>query len=236
VRDGQQFVAGLALSVHPVPQLLGVVRVQCAEGLLRDVPALAEENVAVQIAIIGRGGPLVRTERRELARMVVLVRNLDVFLPDGTRYLRGHQGLDGRTAKQLQNSQKGACLLLPAVGICHDHALYFRNFAGRGPRSVHLFYHPDVLGVVGYAHPVERSIDGDVITQWMFNRLSLGIMKRVRRSGDLVTENPGIQRPTGVYVFVAEIRVAVRVFLLRKCRCGQRRQGQCHVQSRSPLK
>ena len=65
--NGQQRVARLALRVHPLPQRLGMVVIHRAERHRRNVGAVAEEDVAVQIAVVGQGSPIVRTERSELA-------------------------------------------------------------------------------------------------------------------------------------------------------------------------
>ena len=95
VRNRQQFMARLALAVHPLPQVLGMLGIQRAEGRLRHLLGVFEEDIAVQVAVVRGGGPLVGGEGRELAGLVEPVGNGHVFLPDGARHLRVNQFLDG---------------------------------------------------------------------------------------------------------------------------------------------
>ena len=74
MRNGQQLVACLALRVHPRPQVLGMLGIQRAIGHLWQMGAVPEEDVAMQVALVRHGCPLVRTECSELARMIVLPR------------------------------------------------------------------------------------------------------------------------------------------------------------------
>ena len=68
--------------------------VERAERHLRDVAAFTEEDVAVQIPVIVLRRVFIRTESCELAGMVVLVGDLNVFLPDRARHLWCHEGFD----------------------------------------------------------------------------------------------------------------------------------------------
>ena len=90
VRDRQHFNACLALGIHPVPEVLGMIRVDGRKGNFRHFAGVFEDDVAVQVAIVGRRAPLIRREGRELSRLVVLVRTGDDLLPDGTRDLGAH--------------------------------------------------------------------------------------------------------------------------------------------------
>src|SRR5262249_22587490 len=52
VRDSQQLIARLALGVHPLPQILWMPGVHGTEWHFRHMPALAEEDIAVQVPVI----------------------------------------------------------------------------------------------------------------------------------------------------------------------------------------
>ena len=95
MRNRQQFVARLALAVHPLPEFTRIVRIDCGEGHVRHLLRVQEEDVAVQVRAVRRGGPLIGRKRRELAGLVILVRDLHQSLPVGAQHFRGHQLLDG---------------------------------------------------------------------------------------------------------------------------------------------
>ena len=141
VRDGQQLVARLALRVHPVPQVLGVCGIERAVGHLRHLGAIAEEDVAVQVAIARHRGPLVRAERGELARVVVVVGDLDVVFPDRSRHLRAHERLDGRSRREGEQIKEDLLLVLRVVGVFQNQRLRFRQLAERRPWRVRFFRH-----------------------------------------------------------------------------------------------
>ena len=94
VRDRQQLVAGLALAVHPVPQILGMRRVERAERHRRHLGAVLEEDVAVQVQVVRRRGPLVGAERRELAGLVAWSAIALFSFQTRARDLGRHQLLD----------------------------------------------------------------------------------------------------------------------------------------------
>ena len=116
VRDGEQLVARLALRVHPVPQVRGTFGVERAEWIVRHLVAGAEEDVAVQVAVARHRCPLVRAERGELAGMIVLVGDLDVFLPHGGSDLRVHERLHRRASGQLEQIREHSLLLILLFG------------------------------------------------------------------------------------------------------------------------
>ena len=109
MRNREQLVARLALAVHPLPEFGGVVRVQRAERYRRHLVA-AEKDVAVQIHIVRHRRPFVGTEGRELSRLVRLVRELAVFLPDRTGNLWVHQRFYRRAGHESVDAIQGDSL------------------------------------------------------------------------------------------------------------------------------
>ena len=229
VRDGEQLVARLALRVHPVPQVGGARGLERAEGIVRHLGAVAEEDVAVHVAVVRHRGPLVGAERGELAGLVLLVGDLHVLLPHGGRDLRVHQRLHRRARIELEQVGEDPVLLFLAGRVLHDHRLRRGQRAHVGPRRVGLLGDADVLRVVGHAHEVERGVDLDVEAHRVLDGLALRVLVGVGRAGDAVAHHPGIDRPAGVKVRLAEVGVALRVRLRRsgRCRSRLRRCGRC---------
>ena len=229
VRDGEKLVARLALRVHPVPQFRGAIGVERAERIVRHLVAGPEEDVAVQVAVAGHRRPLVRAERSELAGLVLLVGDLDVFLPHGRGDLRIHERLHRCACIELEQIRENLVLLFLAVRILHDHGLRLGQLAHVGPRGVGLPGDADILRVVGHAHEVHRRVDLDVEAHRVLDGLALGVLQSVRRAGDAVPHHPRVDRPAGVDVLLAEVRVPVGVGLRRgirrEYRCGRRSGG-----------
>ena len=115
VRDGQQFIARLALRVHPSPELGGILGVERAERRVRHLVA-SEENIAVQIALARHRGPLVRAEGRELAGMIVLVGDFAGFRPHRGRDFRVHERLHRRGSGELEQIREDSVLLFRMFG------------------------------------------------------------------------------------------------------------------------
>ncbi len=114
VRDREQLVARLALRVHPLPQFRGELGVERAEWIVRYLVAGPEEDVAVQVAIARHRRPLIRAERGELAGMIVLVRDLDGFLPHRGSDLRVHERLHRRARGELEQVREDSCSVRPS--------------------------------------------------------------------------------------------------------------------------
>ncbi len=220
VRDGEELVAGLALAIHPVPEIHGVKRVQCAERLRRYLSALLEEDVAMQVHVIRHRGPFVRAERREFPRLVRLVSHLDDFFPDASGDLRGHQRLDRWTSAQVIDDVQGELLHVLLRPGLQDQRLRCGELADRRARIVRQLHDAGVFGVVGDAGPVERRVDLDVVAQRMLDRLALEVFVGVGRRRHDVSKAERVERPACVDVRLAEVGVPVGVGLRGGCRCG----------------
>ena len=229
VGNGQQFVARLALGVHPLPQLFRMPRIECRIGCHRHLGAVTEKDIAVQVAVRCLRSPLVGTKCRELAGFIGGIGDTDVFLPDRPGDFGLHELLDGRLRKQTHHRQEGALLLLLAVGIGHDQALDLGQFAGKRTGCVSHLADANVLGVVGDTHKVQRCINLDVVTEGVLDGLAPGVLVGVGRPGEFVTEQPGVRRPTGVQVGLAEVGIALGVGSLSNSRACAESQG-CHDQ------
>ena len=217
-----RLVARLALRVHPVPQVGGARGLERTEGIVRHLGAVAEEDVAVHVAVVRHRGPLVGAERGELAGLVLLVGDLHVLLPHRGRDLRVHQRLHRRARIELEQVGEDPVLLVLAGRVLHDHRLRRGQRAHVGPRRVGLLGDADVLRVIGHAHEVERRVDLDVEAHRVLDGLALRVLVGVGRAGDAVAHHPGIDRPAGVKVRLAEVRIALRVRLCRRRRCRSR--------------
>src|SRR6266481_6758625 len=166
--------------------------VKRAERHFRDVPALAEEDVAVQVPVIVLRRVFIRTESCELAGMVVLVGDLNIFLPNGAGHLWCHEGLDRRTASEAKEVQEGGLDLCRIIWVVNNQTLRLRHLAHRRAWRVRLFRDTHVLGVVGYSHEVHGRVDFDVVTERMLDRLALRILEGLVWTGEAVPEQPGI--------------------------------------------
>ncbi len=165
MRNGQQLVACLALRVHPLPQVFGVPGVQSAEGHDRHLCTIAEEDIAVQVAVVRRGGVLVRAERRELAGMVVFVGDLDVFLPDRARHLGAHEGFHRRSGEHIHEEGEDLLNVRLIVGVGENKRLRRGQLTQGRSRRVGFFRYPHIFRVVGHTHEVHGRVDLDVVAQ-----------------------------------------------------------------------
>ena len=94
VRNGEQLVPGLALAIHPGPQILRMRGVHRGKRHGRNLLRILEDHVAVQVAIVGRRTPFVRGEGGERARFVELVGNVGDPPPDRACDLGADELLD----------------------------------------------------------------------------------------------------------------------------------------------
>ena len=77
--------------------------------------------------------------------------------------------------------------------------------------------------MVGHTHEVHGGLDLDVVSQRVLDGFALCVMEGISRAGEAVAHEPGIHRPAGVDVFLAEVCVAIRILLearLGLCRSG----------------
>ena len=226
VGDGKQLVAGLALRVHPLPQVLRMPGVEGRKRLVRHLGAIAEIDVAMQVAETELGREFVRAESGERARLVVLVGDLDVLLPDRSGHLRAHESLDRWSTHQLEQVLEDPLHIGGIVRILEDQRRRLGHLADRRARRVRLLGDADIFGMVGHPHPVQRLLDLDVVAERMLDRLALAIFQRGVRTGHVVAEQPGVDGPARMDVLFAEIGIAV--LGLSRChsqkRCGARKQ------------
>lgn len=63
--------------------------------------------VAMEIDVVVLGRVFVRAESRELAGMVVRIRDIDILFPNGACELRGHEYFYGRLAQHVHEVSEG---------------------------------------------------------------------------------------------------------------------------------
>ena len=211
VGNRQQFVARLALGVHPLPQILGVPGIQRRVRHLRYLRTVAEINIAVQVAEIELGGVLVGAESGELAGLVLLVGDLHILLPDGAGHLRAHKSLDRRLADQRHQIVEHLLDIRRIVGILQNQWLRLRHLAERGAGGIRHLGDAYILRVVGDSHPVQRLLYLDLVAERVLDGFALGVFERLLGAGQVVAKEPGVHRPAGVDMLLAEIDVALRV-------------------------
>ena len=202
----------------------------------RHLAAVLEEDVAVEVHRVGRRGPFVGAERRELARVVRRVRHRDVLLPDRLRDRGRHQRGNGLAPADevVDGVERDPRHLLLALRL-EDERLRLGELADRRAGNVRLLDDADVLGVVGHAGPVERRVDLDLVPERVLDRKALEVLVRVgRRVGD-VADRPRVEGPARVDVRLAEVRVPVGVGLGGRRRGHEKsRDGEAHRRDRGP--
>ena len=149
-------------------------------------------------------------------------------LPHRTGDLGRHQRLDRRSGYQrLDGVQRHSRHLFLGPRL-EDQRCRGGDLADRGARFVRELDHARVLGMIRHARPVERRIDLDVVAQRMLDRLALEVLVGVGRRGGEVADRERVERPAGMDVCLAEVRVAVRILLRngRAERQAHRRRNQ----------
>ena len=126
----------------------------------------------------------------------------------------------GAPRVELEQIREDPVLLFLAVRVLHDHGLRLGQLAHVGSGRVGLSGDADILRVVGHTHEVHRRLDLDVEAQRMLDGLALGILEGLIGPGEAVAHDPGVHRPTGVNVGLAEVGVAIGI-RLGECRMAQ---------------
>ncbi len=231
VRNRQQPRAFLLLLGHPGPEFLLVGAVERRERHVGDVE-VTEDDVAMHVPGLRRGGPFVACQRRELAGPVVVDRGLDLdVLPGAARGLgtsveRRVTGV--RAAVVFDDILQEPCALL-VNGLEVAQLLEHRIVAALGTRDLRRVHLADELGVVGDGNPVERP--ADVVLLAVHDHVTalrelVGLVRRDPRTADVCVERVG-----RVHVRLAEVRVLERVLrdrgleLLDRWRRGGGRRG-----------
>ncbi len=161
VRNGEHGAAGLLLPVlHPLPEVFRVFRLEGGHGedLVRLVLAVPVDDVAMQVvAAACVRGPLVGDEGGEAARLVVLLHDCVVLLPDRRRELRvhdrGRQPLVGLRVDELHGCGgslfRARCHhLIPALHYGIGHQLRVTD--------LELGNDAHAVGMIGDGDPIER--------------------------------------------------------------------------------
>ena len=224
VRDRQRLDALVTQAIHPAPKVLGIRRIESAEGL-PGCCAAPEDHVPVQVAAVSRGGVLVADKGRQGARPVVAFRGGDDLLPRrsddfGIRV----QGNELLGARQVASSR----LDRRRVDVALDFGIVRQRVAGVGEGA----QDPEVRRVVRHCVEVEGPVELDLVARGMPDRLPGSEAVRVvgcRPRG----EREGIERVRGVHVQVAEVRRALLSSGRRERRDGlESRQGRREQESR----
>ena len=124
-----------------------------------------------------------------------------------------HERLDGGPARQREQVQKDLVLLLRGVGFLENERLRLRHLADRRAGRVRFLGDAHVLGVIGHPHEVHGRVDLDVVAHRMLDGLALRVLQSLARPGHAIAHHPGIHRPTRVDVLLAEVSVAIGIFL-----------------------
>jgi hypothetical protein len=224
VRNREALDAPGAKAVHPVPEVLGVLRVEPREGNGGQHLVVAEDDVAVQVApLVGRGGVLVGHEGREAARVVVPARRIHDVAPGGLRHLahqllvhgavldpEAHSGQEAAEGADALGDARLAEVVLRVQVVEHVRA---GDLRGLGRRVGGLAGEPQEHRVVGHRVEVERLREPDLEPGRMADRLALGetvgVVGRRERP-----EREGVEGVRGVDVEIAEERLAVGLPLL----------------------
>ena len=158
VRDGEQRRALGALILHPLPQDFRIVGVQRRQDHVRQVLRVAEDDDAVQVALLRIRRPFEAGEGGERAGDVVRLRRLDDLGPDRPRQRRIAQLRVPLAVAHV--AQDAGERLQPHVGVGRGHALGDLRLADRAVGVRHLVEDAHVLGMVG--HHVEVQGDRDL--------------------------------------------------------------------------
>ena len=217
VRDGDRLHSRGTVALHPRPQLLGIHGVEPTEGELRD-RAAAEDDIAVQVLVLGAARELVGDEGGEAARLVVALGRGNGLAPRGAddvevqQPLPVAQGVGTDLAVRLSPVR-------PGERSRPDRGHQLGRGVGRDGllRIHHRGEHPEEAGVIGHRVEVERRVEPDLEPRRMGQRLAPRVTVGVVRCG----ARPVEERVVGevrMDVEVAEIGVPQRVGRRVGCR------------------
>ena len=225
VRDRHRVDAGGAPLVHPIPEILGVERVESRERRVRRFAA-PKHDVAVQVVVDAAGaggGVLVGDESGVRAGVVVAIGARHDFGPRGSDHVHVEVRAHGRVGVRhvadvgLHGGEDAAALLHRP---CGTHGLGGRMVVGRLFGIEHGRQHAEIVGVIAYAVEVERRVELHGETRRMLDGMALGeLVGRVRVRAR--AEHERVVRVLGVDVEVAEqggalgYRGQVRLFVRR---------------------
>ena len=207
MRNGQRFDAGVAVAVHPRPQLFRIERIEAAERHLRH-RAAAVDHVAVQVLVLGAAGELVADEGGEDARLVVALGGVDGLAPGRAKHIGigRHVALtEGVRAYLALGLSPGRPRQRPGRDSVHE--LGGRVARGRLRWIDHRRQHAQEAGVVGDRVEIQRRIELDLEAGRMGQRLALRVAVGVVGRGPGAVEE-GVVREVGVRVEVAEVGIA----------------------------
>ena len=205
VRNGEQLVPGLALAIHPGPQILRMGGVHRGKRHCRSLLRILEDHIAVQVAIVGRRSPFVRGEGGERARFVELVGNVGDPSPDracdlGADELLDRLVLDDRSGEE-EIDPLDIVLALDGQLSCDRQLAQVRLWiVGEGDRA-------HVFRVIRDGREIERTLDLHHVARGMPDRLAQGKLVRVFGTGQRVPEDVRIERPARMDVCFAEEHV-----------------------------
>ena len=188
-------------------------RVQSAVGHVWHLRTIAEEDIAMQVAVVRGGGVLVRAERREFTGVVVLVGDFYVFFPDGARHFGAHERFHRSSGQHINQVREHFLNVRVVIGVLENQRLCRGQLTCGRSWRVGFFRYPHIFRVVSNTHEVHGCFDLDVVAQRMLDGLALRILQSIVRSSEAVAHQPGVYRPTSVDVFIAEVGVAIGIGL-----------------------
>ena len=92
-----------------------------------------------------------------------------------------------------------------------DEGLRRMDFAHRGAWLIRQVDHARVFRVIGHTRPVEGRVNLHLVAEGMLDRRAFEILIGIAGSRQDVSDGERVQRPAGVHVRLAEVRVALGI-------------------------